>query len=157
MQSLKSCSKYNGKWRKSRVAKLCTLRVCACVGVCDREREREIIIFPLLKHGWKLDSKGIRVIHNDFNGLYIIYGLSWWFRGKEPTCQCRHGFDSWVRMITWRRKWQPSKSYEQRSVEGYSPWGHKRVRHDLATKQQQYSSGPYCQYTKLICAGPGLQ
>ena len=38
----------------------------------------------------------------------------------------------------------------------YSPWGHKRVRHGLATKQQQYSSGPYCQYTKLICAGPGV-
>ena len=27
---------------------------------------------------------------------------------------------------------------EQRSLEGYSPWGHKRVRHDLTTKQQQH-------------------
>ena len=43
------------------------------------------------------------------------------------------------------RKWQPtpvflpgkSKSHGQRSLVGYSPWGHKRVRHDLATKQQQ--------------------
>ena len=26
------------------------------------------------------------------------------------------------------------KSHGQRSLEGYSPWGHKRVRHDLATK-----------------------
>ena len=25
----------------------------------------------------------------------------------------------------------------QRSLAGYSPWGHKRVRHNLATKQQQ--------------------
>ena len=24
----------------------------------------------------------------------------------------------------------------QRSLVGYNPWGHKRVRHDLATKQQ---------------------
>ena len=43
----------------------------------------------------------------------------------------------------WRRKWQPSpvflsgKSHGQRIPVGYSPWGLKRVRHDLATKQQQ--------------------
>ena len=40
----------------------------------------------------------------------------------------------------WRRKWQPlpvffpGKSHGQRSLESYSPWGHKRVRHDLATE-----------------------
>jgi len=31
--------------------------------------------------------------------------------GKEPICQFRrhkrHGFDSWVRKIPWRRVWQP--------------------------------------------------
>ena len=31
----------------------------------------------------------------------------------------------------------PRKSHEQRSLVGYSPWDRKRVRHDLATKQQQ--------------------
>lgn len=31
----------------------------------------------------------------------------------------------------------PRKSHEQRSLVGYSPWDGKRVRHDLATKQQQ--------------------
>ena len=30
----------------------------------------------------------------------------------------------------------PGKSHEQRSLQGYSPWGRKRVRHDLATKKQ---------------------
>ena len=41
-----------------------------------------------------------------------------------------------------RRKWQPTpvflpgKSHGQRNMVGYSPWGHKRVRHDLVTKQQ---------------------
>ena len=30
----------------------------------------------------------------------------------------------------------PGKSCEQRSLVGYSPWGHKRVGHDLVTKQQ---------------------
>ena len=45
--------------------------------------------------------------------------------------------------IPWRRKWQPTpvylpeKSYGQRSLVGYRPKGHKRVKHDLATKQQQ--------------------
>ena len=65
-------------------------------------------------------------------------------RGKEPTCQCRRrGFDPWVMKIPWRRKWQPislflpGKSSGQRSLTGYSPWGCKRVGHDLVTKQQQ--------------------
>ena len=29
--------------------------------------------------------------------------------------------------------------YRQRSLAGYSPWGHKTVRHDLTTKQQPLS------------------
>ena len=50
----------------------------------------------------------------------------------------RHGFDPWVGKIPWRRKWQPTpvflagKFHGQRSLVGYSPWGH-RVRHDLET------------------------
>ena len=62
------------------------------------------------------------------------------------TClQCRrhrkHGFDPCVGKIPWRRAWQHTlnflreKSYGQRSLTGYSPWGGKRVRHDIATKQ----------------------
>ena len=59
--------------------------------------------------------------------------------GKEPGCQCRRlkrcGFDPWVRKIPWRRAWQPipvflpEESHGQRSLVGYSPWGH-RVGHD---------------------------
>ena len=58
--------------------------------------------------------------------------------------QCRrHGFDSWVGKIPWRRKWQPTpvflpgESHGQRSLVGYSPWGRKRVGHDLATQQKK--------------------
>ena len=57
--------------------------------------------------------------------------------GKESTCQCRRhqrrGFNPWVRKIPWRRKWQPTpvflheKSHGQRSLVGYSPWGHKEL------------------------------
>ena len=57
---------------------------------------------------------------------------------------------SWIMMkdlIILGRKWQPppvflpGKSPGQRSLVGYSPQGHQRVRHDLATKQQQHHSG----------------
>ena len=57
----------------------------------------------------------------------------------ESSCQCRinrrWGFNPWVGMISWRRKWQHTpecllgESHGQRSLVGYSPWG-RRVRHD---------------------------
>ena len=40
-------------------------------------------------------------------------------------------FDSWIRKISWKRKWTPTlvflpeKSHGQRSLAGYSPKGHK--------------------------------
>ena len=67
-------------------------------------------------------------------------GLPWWLSGKEFACQCRRwGFNPWVRKIPWRRKWQPTpvflpgKFHGWSSLASYSPWCHKRVRHDLAT------------------------
>ena len=47
-----------------------------------------------------------------------------------------------IQRIPWRRKWQPplellpGNSHWQRSLAGYSPHSCKRIRHDLATKQQ---------------------
>ena len=41
------------------------------------------------------------------------------------------------------KEWQPTAVFclgnqrPQSTLVGYSPWGHKRVRHDLVTKQQQ--------------------
>ena len=43
----------------------------------------------------------------------------------------RCGFDAWVGKIPWKKKWQPTpvflpgQSHGQRSLVGYSPWGHK--------------------------------
>ena len=58
-----------------------------------------------------------------------------WLGGKELACQCRSHrrlrFSPWVWKIPCRRKCQPTpvflpgKSHEQRSLVGYSPWGHK--------------------------------
>ena len=70
--------------------------------------------------------------------------LPWWFSGKEFTCQCRRSkFNPQVRKSPWRKKWQltpvslPGNSHGHRSMAGYSSWGCKRFRHNLATKQQK--------------------
>ena len=54
--------------------------------------------------------------------------------GKGSSCQCKrcksHAFKPWVRKILMSRKWQPTpiflpgESHGQRSLAGYSPWGH---------------------------------
>ena len=74
-----------------------------------------------------------------------VQWASMWLNDKEPSCQHRrHRFGPWVRKIPWRRKWQPTpvflpekKFHGKRSLVGYSPWGHTRVRHNLATKHHQ--------------------
>ena len=55
---------------------------------------------------------------------------------------------SWVGKILWRREWQPTpvflpgEPHGQRSVAGYSPWGHKesdtteRLTHMRSLRQQ---------------------
>ena len=75
-----------------------------------------------------------------FSDKFNLSGLSWWLSGKESTYRWRDGFDPWVGKISLRRKWQltavflPGNTTDRRSLEGYSPWGQKRVRHDLAAK-----------------------
>ena len=45
----------------------------------------------------------------------------------------RCGFDLWAGKNPWRRAWQPTpvflpgESHGQRSLVGYSPWGHKEL------------------------------
>ena len=54
--------------------------------------------------------------------------------GKETACQSRRcGFSPWVGKIPCRREGQPTpvflpgESHGQRSLAGYSPWGHKEL------------------------------
>ena len=70
----------------------------------------------------------------------LVNRLPWWLRWLSIWLQCgRPGFHPWVRKIPWRRKWQstpvllPGKSHGQRSLVGYSPWGHKESGHNWAT------------------------
>ena len=61
----------------------------------------------------------------------------------EKTCK-RCEFDTWVgqedpleeEMATHSSIFLPGKSHGQRSLASYSPWGRKRVGHNLVTKQQ---------------------
>ena len=52
----------------------------------------------------------------------------------------RQGFDPWVGKIPWRRARQPTpvflpgESHGQRSLKGYSPWGHKELDTTEATE-----------------------
>ena len=64
-------------------------------------------------------------------------------KSRDITLPTKVWRPSWVRKIPWRRKWQstlvflPGKSHGLRRPGGYSPWGHKRIRHDLVTKEQE--------------------
>ena len=53
---------------------------------------------------------------------------------KNLPMQCRRpGLNPWVAKIPWRREWLPipvflpRESHGQRSLTGYSPWGHKEL------------------------------
>ena len=70
--------------------------------------------------------------------LILVIIVFWSFpggtTGKESPYRCiRCGFNIWVGKIPWRRAWQlasvflPGKFYGQRSLLGYSLWGHKEV------------------------------
>ena len=65
----------------------------------------------------------------------------WWHSGKETACQSRRcGFNPRVGRTPWRMElpptpiFLPGKSHGQRSLGNYSPWGPKRIGHDLVTR-----------------------
>ena len=58
-----------------------------------------------------------------------IIELSWWLRGKEPTCHRRiHGFDPQSGKISWRRKAKPTPVLLPRESHGLQSMGSQRVR-----------------------------
>ena len=82
-----------------------------------------------------LQSTGLPRVRHDWSYLANTQssrGLCRWLGGEESTCQWRRlRFDIWARKIPWRREWLPTPGFlpgefhGQRSLEGYSPWGHK--------------------------------
>ena len=58
--------------------------------------------------------------------MQTAWGFQGGASGKEPTCQRRRrqrrGFHSWVRMIPWRRAWQPTPVFMPRESHGQKAW-----------------------------------
>ena len=91
--------------------------------------------------------------------IVMSYQFCWWFRWWRTCLQWRRlEYNPWVRKIPWRRARQltpvflPGESHGQRSLMGYSPWGHKASdmsealmwwwsQHHLTTFTLQYSHG----------------
>ena len=117
---------------------------------CTRPESPHLLKFKvrLLMEGWKQreHSRGRSSFSWHFSPIFHFCGLDLGLiishlglpsgtGGKEPTCQCRrckrHGFDPRVGKIPWRRAWQPTlvflsgESHGQRSLVGYSLWGHR--------------------------------
>ena len=63
-------------------------------------------------------------------------GFPRWHTGKQIACQCRkhkrHGFNSWVGKMPWKRKWQPAlvvlpgKSLEKGTWQAIGHRDHKK-------------------------------
>ena len=67
--------------------------------------------------------------------------LPWGLSGKESACQCRRlwfspqiGEDPREKEMATHSSILAWEIREQRNLAGYSPWGRKRVWHNLATK-----------------------
>ena len=64
-----------------------------------------------------------------------------WLSGKESACQYRRyrrcGLDPWVRMIPWRRKWQPIPVFLPGESLDRGAWWATVHRHDLVTEHTQ--------------------
>ena len=105
---------------------------------CSQEGLRQTLL-PAQRQGhikkclWSSCSQSTSLCLHSIKSIPFM-GLPWWLSGRESTYLCRRcGFNAW------RRKWLPipvflsGKLHGQRNLAGYSPWGCKRVRHDLVT------------------------
>ena len=83
-----------------------------------------------------LPSMGSHRVGHDWSDLAVAagtsYGASLVAQQQRICLQCRRcRFDPWAWKISWRRAWQPTQVFtpgespEQRSLVGYSPYGHK--------------------------------
>ena len=94
----------------------------------------DFTLFPLPGFPFPLFSTERTSPQSQFkcNPLLPGTGLPRGHSSKESTCQGRRCvFNPWVGKILWRSKWQPApvllpgKFHGQRSLVGYSWWGHK--------------------------------
>ena len=85
---------------------------------------------------------------------------------KESSCQCRRPkrkrFTLWVGKIPWRRTWQPTPVYlpgefhGQRSLAGYSPWGHNESDVTEGLSRHTHTHTHICNISLCICTTTSL-
>ena len=88
-----------------------------------------------------------------FPGSSVVKNQS----AMQETCRTL-GFNPWVRKIPWKRKWQPTpvslpgKSHGQRSMAGYSPWGHREsdTAEHSAPRTIRMNFSPRCHYQEKL-------
>ena len=96
------------------------------------------------------------------NILFLSSTLPGSTSGQESTRQRRghkrREFNPWVEKIPWNRKQQPTpvflpgKLHGQRSLAGYSPWGHKELDTTEQLNTARYSQNARNEYiTQYIC------
>ena len=85
--------------------------------------ENKLVLLGL-ESKWKISSPP--------KSLFKIIGFPGGSVDKRICLKCRRTrFDPWVGKIPWTREWQPTPAFlpgefhGQRSLAGYSPWGHK--------------------------------
>ena len=84
-------------------------------------------------HGVTKSRTRVSDFHFTFLPARHRRGLPWWLSGKESGCNEGDRFDPRVGKIPWRIEWQPTlvflpgESHGQKSLAGYSPWGHKQA------------------------------
>ena len=105
----------------------------------EKEWQPTPVFLPRESHGWRSlvgysprGHKESDTIERLQSLTHSLMGFPGGPSGTESACQCRrhkrHGFNSLVGKIPWRRTWQPmpvflpGKSHGQKSLEGYSPW-----------------------------------
>ena len=81
--------------------------------------------------------------------------------GKEPACNAGDARDTYSipgsGRSPWRRAWQPTpvflpeESHGQRSLAGYSPWGHKESGTTEATERSAAHTEVFHEHTGHIC------
>ena len=102
----------------------------------------EILMLSLLSWKQKAPKGGKRALCILYRFLFFLFRgemicrTAWLVRWETGRVMCLNC----IVYVSgpWKREWQPTpvflpgKSHGQRSLEGYSPWGCKRVRHDWA-------------------------
>ena len=120
--------------------------------ILPKEKVNSSVVIALGGFPGGSELKHIRKLSVPFQPISPLHTLSfsqnnYLISSFYSNCQCKGcEFDPWVGKIPWKRQWQPTevflpgKSYGQRSLAGYSPWGDKESETTEQLKKNTRSS-----------------